>query len=36
MDREMEKGKKFPFEKITMLHVGNPQQLGQRGFTFNR
>lgn len=36
IEREMEKGKKFPFEKITMLHVGNPQQLGQRGFTFNR
>ena len=36
IDWEMEKGKKFPFEKITMLHVGNPQQLGQRGFTFNR
>lgn len=36
IERDMEKGKKFPFEKIVHLNIGNPQNLGQKPITFNR
>lgn len=32
----MEAGKKYPFSKIIQLNIGNPQSLGQHGFSFNR
>jgi alanine transaminase len=36
IEREMEKGFKYPFEKIVHLNIGNPQNLGQKPITFNR
>lgn len=36
IERQMEKGVKFPFDKITQLNIGNPQVLGQKPFTFIR
>ena len=36
IERDMEKGKKFPFDKIVHLNIGNPQNLGQKPITFNR
>lgn len=36
IEREMEKGKKYPFDKIVHLNIGNPQNLGQKPITFNR
>lgn len=36
MKKQMEQGVKFPFDKITHLNVGNPQDLGQKPISFNR
>lgn len=36
IEREMEKGKKFPFTHLTQLNIGNPQVLGQKPVTYNR
>ena len=36
IEREMEKGKKFPYNHIIKLNIGNPQSLGQKPITFNR
>lgn len=36
IEKEMEAGVKYPFEKIIQMNIGNPQSLGQKPFTFNR
>ena len=36
IERQIEKGTKFPFEEIVHLNIGNPQDLGQKPITFNR
>ena len=36
IEREIEKGVKYPFDKIVHLNIGNPQALGQKPITFNR
>lgn len=36
IEREMEHGVKYPFERITQLNIGNPQNLGQKPISFNR
>jgi len=36
IEREMEKGTKFPFNKIIHMNIGNPQDLGQKPISFNR
>ena len=36
MKKELESGKKYPFKKIVMCNIGNPQQLGQKPITFFR
>lgn len=33
---ELKAGKEFPFKKIVMCNIGNPQQLGQKPITFFR
>lgn len=32
----MKNGKKFPFDKLYMTNIGNPQPLGMKPCTFNR
>lgn len=34
--KELAAGKEFPFKKIVMCNIGNPQQLGQKPITFFR
>jgi alanine transaminase len=34
--KEMEKGKKMPFENFIQWNIGNPQSLGQMPITFTR
>lgn len=34
--KEMEKGKKMPFESLVYWNIGNPQSLGQLPLTFPR
>lgn len=34
--KQMEKGEKFPFDKLVQLNIGNPQSLGQLPITFPR
>eukprot|EP00344_Euplotes_crassus_P004155 CAMPEP_0196994214 /NCGR_PEP_ID=MMETSP1380-20130617/521_1 /TAXON_ID=5936 /ORGANISM="Euplotes crassus, Strain CT5" /LENGTH=477 /DNA_ID=CAMNT_0042409527 /DNA_START=139 /DNA_END=1572 /DNA_ORIENTATION=+ len=36
IERQMETGTKFGFDKITHLNIGNPQDLGQKPISFNR
>jgi len=36
MQKELGSGKEFPFKKIVMCNIGNPQQLGQKPITFFR
>lgn len=36
IERQMENGTKFGFDKITRLNIGNPQDLGQKPISFNR
>ena len=33
---QMKEGKKFPFDKVVMCNIGNPQALGQKPITFFR
>ena len=33
---QMNEGKKFPFDKVVMCNIGNPQALGQKPITFFR
>lgn len=33
---KLEKGEKFPFDKVVMCNIGNPQALGQKPITFFR
>lgn len=36
IQKEMKEGKSFPFEKVVMCNIGNPQALGQKPMTFFR
>ena len=36
IQKEMKDGKDFPFEKVVMCNIGNPQALGQQPITFFR
>ena len=36
MKKELGSGKEYPFKKIVMCNIGNPQQLGQKPITFFR
>ena len=36
MQKELAAGKEYPFKKIVMCNIGNPQQLGQKPITFFR
>lgn len=33
---DLEKGKKYPFDKVVSCNIGNPQQLNQAPITFFR
>lgn len=34
--KQMEQGQEFPFKKVVMCNIGNPQALGQKPITFFR
>ena len=36
IQKDLAAGKKFPFDKVVMCNIGNPQALGQRPLTFLR
>ena len=36
IQKELAAGKKFPFDKVVMCNIGNPQALGQRPLTYLR
>ena len=36
IQKELAAGKKFPFDKVVMCNIGNPQALGQQPLTFLR
>lgn len=36
IQQEIKDGKSFPFKKVVMCNIGNPQALGQQPITFFR
>jgi hypothetical protein len=36
IQKQMKDGKSFPFKKVVMCNIGNPQALGQQPITFFR
>ncbi len=36
ISKQLKEGKEFPFKKVVMCNIGNPQALGQKPITFFR